>query len=1172
MPAKRLSIPFAVWLSLATLPAAEHHGVVKSAGLPLPGATITATQGDRKFTTTSDEQGAYSFPDLPDGTWTIRVEMFGFAPISREVGVASNAPSPEWEMQQLSLNALKQSVAPAAPAAQAAPQPAQVAPQTGPGGTTASAAPARRGFAGNGQGSGNGQVPGNGQGFPRRGQAAQASGANATNGTPARQGFRQVDVNASPEGATAPAENGSDVSIADLNQSAADSLVINGSVSSGLTLPQQNDWFGFGRPGADGFGPGGPQLAGLNGAGPGGPGGPGGPAGAGGPGGGGGGFGGPGGFGGRGGGGFRGGGGGRGGAGGRNFGGRNPNAFGNGRRNRRAQFNGNIALIFTNSALDARPFSLTGQDTPKAAFAHFRSTGTFGGPLKIPHIVNSEKTTFTINYQLQRNRNASTATTLVPTSAERLGDFSQAVSAQTGLPVVIYDPTTGAPFPNNVIPQNRISPQAQALLNFYPLPNFNTNVANERYNYQVPLVGIGNQSNVNIRLSQTINSKNQVQGNFAWQQSDSTNPNVFGFIDSTSMSGYNTGVNYTYHFTTRLISNLRYQFSRSATNVTPFFANTSNVSGLAGIAGNDQAPEFWGPPSLSFATGFAGLSDTNFSLNHNTTNQIGESMIWVHNKHNFTFGGDFRRLDFNQIAQQNPRGSFSFTGGVTGLIGSNGLAQQGTGFDLADLLLGYPDTSSIAFGNADKYFRASWWDAFVTDDWRINARFSLNIGIRWDFQAPVTELYNRLVNLSANPDFTTVAPVCGTAAAGCALASQFGLPDSLVRPNYHEVQPRIGFAWRPFTKSSTVVRGGYGIYYNTSVYQPLANQMAQQSPLSDSVRQQNSLENPYTLANAFLIPAIAVTPQTFALDPNFQVGYLHYWQIAVQQSLPASLVATITYNGNRGVHQPQAFLPNSVAPGATPSPFPSGYAYETSNGSSNYNAAIAQLQRRFRSGLSWNAIYTFSKAIDDAQGLGGRGGALGAYAQNWLDLGAERSLSSFNRTHTFNVNMQYSTGQSTAGGALVNGWKGALMKDWTFTSAIVVGSGLPLTPIAPNLVARGTGITGTVRADVTGLPIYAAPAGLYLNPAAFTAPLPGEWGDAGRNIITGPMQFSLNSSFGRVFRLGERRSADLRIDSTNVLNHVTYTSWNTTVGSLQFGLPTSANAMRTIQATLRFRF
>jgi hypothetical protein len=1147
------------WIVVVTLSASEHHGTVKSAGLPLPGVTITMTKGDQKLITTTDERGAYSFPDLVDGVWNLEIEMFGFATITRDIGIAPNAPSPDWELKLLPLDALKQGLAPRPELGQ----------EGAAGAGAGSATPGLRRF-------------GNRRNFPGTTGGPEAEAPNpSAGGRPSfgptgpggggtQNGFQRLGLNAAADGA---ALNGDGEPGAadgftggDLSQGAAFSsdtaLTVNGSVSSGLDAPQRNDWFGFGPRGLDGLGlgpggpgspdgpagAGGPALAlaqgGGAGPGPGGPGfgGPGGPLG----------FGGPGGRGGFGGG--RGAFGGPGGPGGRGdrggfFRGRDPNAFGNGRRNRRAQYNGNVALILDHSALDAKPFSLTGQDTPKAAYAHFRSTGTFGGPLKIPHLFNGQKTFFNINYQLSRNRNGSIATGLVPTAAERLGDFSGTLNPLTGKPLIL-------PFPNNIIPPGQISPQAQSLLSFYPLPNF---TGSNRYNYQVPLVGIGNQSNVNSRITHTINAKNQVNGNFGFQQSDSTTPNLFGFVDSTSSTGYNTGVQWTYHFTTRLISNLSYRFSRLAAQTVPYFANQTNVSGRAGIMGNDQTPQFWGPPSLSFSSGFSGLSDGNFALNHNTTNQIGESMLWVRNKHNVIFGADFRRLDFNQLSQQNPRGSLHFAGGFTG-------------FDFADFLLGYPQTSSVAYGNADKYFRASWADTFVTDDWRLNSRLSLNIGVRWDFQGPVNELYDRLVNLAIGPNFTSVAPVCAVAVSGCTPAGQAAYPSSLVRPNYHEIQPRIGLAWRPFAKGSTVVRAGYGIYYNTSVYQPLATQMAQQSPLSFSVTQANSLSNPYTLANAFLTPAIGTTPETFAVDPNFQIGYLHYWQVSVQRSLPGSLVATITYNGNKGLHQVEQFLPNSVPPGAPASPYPSGYIYETSNGSSSYNAGSAQLQRRLRSGFSFGAVYTFSKAVDNAQGIGGRGGAGNSLAQNWLDLAAERSLSSFNRTHTLNLNVQFSTGQGTSGGALVNGWKGRLAKDWTFTTAIQIASGLPLTPVVLNRVATGAGITGTVRADLTGLPIYAAPAGFFLNPAAFAAPPPGEWGDAGRNSITGPALFSLNASVGRVFRIADRRSIDLRFDGTNALNHVNYTSWNATVGSIQFGLPTSAGTMRTLQATLRFRF
>ncbi|MBV9747076.1 MAG: TonB-dependent receptor [Acidobacteriia bacterium] len=742
------------------------------------------------------------------------------------------------------------------------------------------------------------------------------------------------------------------------------------------------------------------------------------------------------------------------------------------------------------------------------------------------------------------------ATGLVPAQAEREGNFTQLLSPLQGAPVVLP-----SPFVNNILPSLQINAQALALLSMYPLPNF---TGSNRYNYQIPITSLGNQTNINSRVTETINSKNQIAGNFAFQKSNSTTPNLFNFIDTTSMTGWNTGLLWTYHFTTRLISNLRYQFSRSATQSVPYFANLSNVSGQAGITGNDQAPQFWGPPTLSFSSGISQLSDGNYTLNHNTTNSVSESMLWVRNKHNVTFGVDFRRLDFNQLLQQNARGTLYFNGGLTGN-------------DFADFLLGVPDTISIAYGNADKYFRTSWADTFVTDDWRLNSRLSLNLGLRWDFQAPVTELYNRLVNLQIGSDFKSITPVCGVAVSGCVPAIQAGYPDSLVRPNYHEIQPRIAIAWRPFTKASTIVRAGYGIYYNTSVYQPLASQMAQQAPLSYSLNQPNSLD--YTLANAFLTPVTVSTPQTFALDPNFQIGYLHYWQVSIQQNLTNSLVATLTYNGDVGLHQVQMFLPNSVPPGGGKSPYPSGYIYETSNGRADYNAFSAQLQRRFRGGVSFNTVYTFSKAMDDSQTLGGRAASAAPLAQNWQDLAAEWSRSPFNRTHTFNLTAQFSPGQGLRGGALLSGWKGALAKDWTFQTTMQVASGLPLTPTVANLIDTGTGISKAVRADLTGSPIYAAPAGLYLNPAAFVAPPAGQWGNAGRDIITGPMLFSLNGSIGRVFRLpGERRTFDLRFDMTNVLNHVTFSSWNTTVNSAQFGLPTAANAMRSMQATLRFRF
>jgi hypothetical protein len=291
----------------------------------------------------------------------------------------------------------------------------------------------------------------------------------------------------------------------------------------------------------------------------------------------------------------------------------------------------------------------------------------------------------------------------------------------------------------------------------------------------------------------------------------------------------------------------------------------------------------------------------------------------------------------------------------------------------------------------------------------------------------------------------------------------------------------------------------------------------------------------------------------------------------------------------------QEFLPNTYpADVGNPCPAcPIGFAYLTSNGNSERESGSVQLRRRLHDGFTGLLQYTFSKSLDDDAALGGTSvaqttAAPGAssssvtaptatgqqglqIAQNWLNLRSERSLSTFNQQNVLSLQLQYTTGMGMGGGTLLTGWKGTLLKEWTFATLITAGSGLPQTPVYYSTV-DGTGFTGTIRPDYTGQPLYASPAGLHLNPAAYTAPLNGEWGNAGRNSITGPAQFNLNASLGRTFRLNDRFNLDFRVDSTNPLNHVTFTDWNTTINSPQFGLPVNANAMRSMQTTLRLRF
>lgn len=860
--------------------------------------------------------------------------------------------------------------------------------------------------------------------------------------------------------------------------------------------------------------------------------------------------------------------------------------FGNNIRGGRSLYSGNLGFIMDNSALDAHQYSLTGQNTPKPGYNNFEGVAAFGGPLKIPGLVPRNGPQFFVNYQWIRNRNDATQPGLVPDALQRGGDFSGLVNP-LGQPISIIDPQTHAPFAGNVIPRDRISSQALALLNFYPLPNF---AGGTRYNYQIPVVSILHQDSLQARMNKVIGRKNQVSGLLALQSTRADNPNLFGFLDTNDSLGLSLNLNWRHNITQRFFVNLGLQYSRQSLRTKPYFENRENVSAEAGIFGNNQEPTNWGPPALNFTGGTTPLTDSLPSFTRNQASGVSIDNLWNRSRHNVSFGGGARLQQVNLLSQQDPRGQFTFTNALTGS-------------DFASFLLGIPDTSSLAFGNADKYFRSGVYNAYVVDDWRTSPGLTLNLGLRWEYWSPITEKYGRLVNLDVLGPFSAVAPVTATHPSGSLTGSSY--PDSLMQPDKRAFQPRVGFSWRPLPASSMVVRGGYGIYYNTSIYLPIVLQMAQQAPISKNLLIPNNPDNPLTLANALNAPATGAQ-STFGVDPNFRIGYSQNWQLSVQRDLPGSLVMIAMYQGSKGTHGIQEFLPNTYPLGAAnPCPScPTNFYYMTSNGNSSREAGQIQLRRRLHNGLAASLQYTFAKAIDDVALLGGSGpsgpssgqaggnagggpgpaapsssaraaGASGAaqaaVAQDWLNLAAERSLSNFDQRHAVSFQAQYTTGMGVRGGTLLTGWRGVLLKQWTFMTQINASTGLPLTPVYPAPV-QGTGVSGSNRPNFTGSSLYAAPDGLFLNPKAVAAPAAGQWGNAGRNSITGPSQFSLNASLGRTFQMNDRMSLDVRFDSNNALNHVTFPSWNTTLYSAQFGLPMIANSMRTIQTNVRLRF
>ena len=1221
------------------LMASEHHGNVKSGGLPVPGASVTATQGDKKVLTTTDENGLYSFPELADGVWTIGIDMLGFEKVSREIGVAADAPSPLWDLKMQSLEAMTAPPPPPpAPAATATTPGATATAETKPAEpaatetkaadakpaatTTAAATNAKPPAKGNSKNSKNSTTskPAGNNGNPSLTQALGGSTVQRPGGSQ-QGGFQRIGVNQSGDAAAADTGMNNDLATnSDLSQSANDAFTINGSVSQGLTMPGQGGDWGPGRGGdKGGMGPGGmmPGMGGMPGdptqmaaggdagAGGGRGGRGGGAPGGGGPGGGAG-FGG----GGRGGGmsipmspggGGRGGrgGGGRGGPGGRG----GVGSFGNNRRDPRSRYNFSASGILTNSALNARDYSITGLDVSKPNKQSIRSTLTAGGPIKIPHLLTNNKGTFTINYTLGRARTGTTYSYLVPTDAEKAGNFA-GVTGTNGLPLVLYNGAT--PIPNNQIPLASISSVATALLKYYPEPNFTGGAANRPLNYASSASGATNSDNINARLNYSFNTKNQVNGGLQYQRSNTTTPSVFaatipGWKDLASNNGINANASYIYHFSLHVIATTRYTYSKAHQLTTPYFANLSNVEGTLGITGTDQIPLNWGPPTLNFAgSQILGLTDARASYNHPQTSAVGETVLWVRGTHQFQFGGDFSRRQANTLSQNNPRGTYSFTGAATAL---NGLASNGTGFDLADFLLGTPSTMALNVANSlnnsqaasliaagssppanlvaiqntpsggDRYLRTSVYDLFVNDQWQLSPRLSLSLGLRWDYQAPTTELYNRLATIDLPGNFMVPANIGAAAvvAGGVGPATGIHYSDSMLHGQKTDFSPRIGFAWKPFAKRSTVVRGGYGIQFSPSVYSSLVGQLDAQAPFATEFNLQNTchatLQNGLNLTSLTQLGCVSGNQATTtqAINANFRVGYNQLWQLAVQQNLKWNMVSTVTYFASKGTALPQQLLPNSYAPGGSPicvSGFicPAGYTYETSNGNSVYDSVQAQLNRRTRGGLGWNLSYSFAKSIDDVPN---------GIDQNWLDPSGERGRTAGVRNQTFTGSLNYSTGVGTRGGALINGWKGVILKGWMLTTNMTVTSGAPITPTAGKLLGGGTA-QANIRAYYNGQPAYLNGT---LNPAAFSAPPSGQYGNIGRDALTGPGQFSINANASRSFRLADRKNLTFSLMSQNPINHPVVSSWYLNATSLnQFGLVQNYNQMRSVTATVRFNF
>jgi hypothetical protein len=1094
-------------------------------GISVPGATVQILNlqtGERKETWT-DEAGNYTFPELIPGNYRLEVSLVGFRPDSRE-------PVPVSSGRTLKLNVALVVALPDGSAVQQAQVTAR------PNGNRATPP------------SGGGNRGGGAVGFPNHGEGGDG-------GMGASLRIAEGSGTEGPAYAEAPPEEG------DNSMSANNSFLLGGGMGEAAT---PGGGFSGGRGGRGG---------GMEGFG-GGPGGGGGAAGN------------P--FGG-GGGGFGGGDGGFGGGGGFAGGGAR------GWSRNRAQANrirGNFTEQYTNSAFDAHPYPLNVAESPQ--IPSYRETFGFslGGPLVIPHVYRGgNKTSWFASYNLQRGRTGLDSFSTVPTAEERQGNFSDTVIASgphAGTVPTIYDPSSSAtgartPFMGNAISAPRLNSAAMGLLQYIPLPNLPGEVQN--FHLQEPLPSSNDR--VMGRIGQQINSKDSL--NVLYYFNSSRSRSVVGFPELTSHTssrGQNLSVGESHTFNPHLVNTLTLNFNRQRTSLLNAFAFQDDIAAELGINGVSTNPFDWGVPAIGF-TNFGGLNDPLPSLSRPQTIRANEVLIWNRGKHNVRMGGELRRVQQNTETDPNARGTFSFTGYSTSNF-SNGFPVAGTGYDFADFLLGLPQTTSVRFGCAiplvagncsptvaSNYLRTWATTGFFQDDWRAGAHWTVNYGVRYEYYRPLSEKYGRLSDLSFAPGFTSPEVVTGL--------DPGSLPSSLIRSDAHNFSPRVGIAYRPWTQRHLVMRSGYGIFYDGSIYSRMVSNMLDQPPFATASTLTANPQQVLTLGNGFPALSSNTIHNTYAADSNFRRPYAQTWNFSVEDELFRNVILSVAYVGTKGSKLDLLLSPDSLNPSASGSQQPSipgvqQFLYETSGADSIYNGLQVTLRRQFHDGFSMSGYYTWSKSIDDAASVGGNGRNV---PQDSFDLHAERALSNFDVRNKLIVNDTYEFPFGEQRHFLNRGGVAArLIGNWQISGVTTVQSGSPLTAqVAGNQSNNnGSGAFASERPNATGQPVdLPRPERStldFFNTAAFALPASGQLGTAGRNTITGPGMVNFNMSLGRFFNFS--REKDLRarfsIDATNIFNHPNYTGIATTINAQNFGWVTGVGAMRAVTLSLRFNF
>jgi hypothetical protein len=608
-------------------------------------------------------------------------------------------------------------------------------------------------------------------------------------------------------------------------------------------------------------------------------------------------------------------------------------------------------------------------------------------------------------------------------------------------------------------------------------------------------------------------------------------------------------------------------FSRTQSTAASPFAFQQDIAGAAGITGVSSEPFDWGVPTLTFGT-FTSLRDVTPNRRTDHSWNLGYTWSRPAGTHTYRMGGTYQQSVNDSQSNSNARGSFTFSG----LYTANGQGTvRGSGQDFADFLLGMPQQAtrqySVSLDNISQSvaLHGRQFGAYFQDDWRWKARWTINYGIQYDVVMPFTEASGHLVNLDANGDFTAVSIV----EAGKTGAFNGQFPGGVVNPDWNNLAPRVGAAWRVNNRS--VVRFGYGLSYNTGSYSTIARQLSQQPPYFLTGTSLGTLSSPLAITDPFANITGSTVTNSYGIEKNYQLGLINQWTADYNRDLFRTWNVGATYIGTRGARLDMLRAPNR-GPGGLRIPDVQSFTWQSSEGSSYMNGVSFRVQKRQTRGISGNASYTLARARDNTTATGG--GA--TVAQDDQNLDAEWALSSFDRRHQLSgsMNIELPWGRNRLW-LSEGGWLSQLVGNWAMSTNLTWQSGAPTTARCSTCasdIARGTG--GTLRANYTGDPIQLGDPTIdaFFNTAAFSIPASGTFGNSPRNLIIGPGSRQLNAQFTRDVALGGNRNVSINVNANNLLNLVNYGGLDTNVNSQTFGQITSVRGMRTLRVNLRFRF